>query len=196
MKLDADERLAHHLAARVKAAAPVVIAPTLNYHFYPAFAEYPGSTSLGEDAARDLTVDAVRSLSQSGPRRFYVLNTSASTLRPLSAAARKLSDAGILLGYTDPNYWTASSPVLKQAGILAGHAEEAATSMMLFVDPSAVDMTQATREYATGRGVLTREEGGRGVLSKSGTLGDATLATADKGKALVDALLAGILDDV
>jgi uncharacterized protein (TIGR02246 family) len=67
---------------------------------------------------------------------------------------------------------------------------------MLFVDPTAVDMTRAAREYPTGRGALTRQEGGRGVFSKSGVLGDATLATVQKGRALVDALLAGILDDI
>src|SRR4051812_2805234 len=196
MKLDSDERLARYLADRVRTASAVVLAPPLNYHFYPAYGEYPGSTSLGESAARDLTADAVRSLARSGPRRFYVLNTSPSTLAPLYTAAKTLADSGILLGYTDPDSWTKSAPVLKQARILAGHAEEAATSMMLFVDPSAVDMTRATREYATGRGALTRQDGGVGVVSKSGTLGDATLATAQKGQALVDALLAGVLEDI
>src|SRR5437763_899093 len=196
MKLNSDERLARYLSSRVQAAAPVVVAPPLTYHFFPAYAEYPGSTSLGESAARDVTVDAVRSLARFGPRRFYVLNTSPSTLGPLSAAARTLADAGILLGYTDPGYWTKSSPALKQTPIAVGHAEEAATSMMLFVDPASVDMTKAVREYSPGRGALMRQEGGRGVLSKSGTLGDATLATAQKGESLVNALVAGILPDI
>jgi creatinine amidohydrolase len=196
MKLDSDERLARYLSTRVMAESAVVIAPTLAYHFYPAYSEYPGSASLSESSARDITVDAVRSLARSGPRRFYVLNTSPSTVAPLSAAARTLADAGILLGYTDPQYWTTGSPVLKQAPIAAGHAEEAATSMMLFVDATAVDMSRAAREYALGRGALTRQPGGRGVVSKTGTLGDATLATAQKGQTLVDALVAGILDDI
>jgi creatinine amidohydrolase len=195
MTLDADARLARYLAARVQAAAAVVIAPPLNYHFYPAYGEYPGSTSLGEDTARDVVVDAVRSLARSGPRRFYVINTSGSTLAPLSAAARALAGEGILLGYTDPAYWIGNAPVLRQPRLLAGHADEAATSMMLFVDPSAVDMRQAAREYADGRGALTRADSG-GVVSKSGTLGDATLATADKGQVLVTALLDGVLGDI
>ena len=196
MKLDSDERLARYLASRVKASSSVVIAPSLNYHFYPAYGDYPGSTTLSENAARDVTVEAVRSLARFGPRRFYVLNTSGATLGPLSAAAKTLGDAGILLGYTDPDYWIRSSPVLKQSKILVSHADEAATSMMLFVDPAAVDMSKASREYAQGRGALTRVENGRGVLSTSGTLGDATLATAQKGETLVSALVNGILDDI
>jgi creatinine amidohydrolase len=186
MKLDSDERLARYLSARVQAATAVVVAPPLNYHFYPAYATYPGSTSLSDASARDLTVDAIRGLARYGPRRFYVLNTSPSTLGPLSAAAQKLSDAGILLGYTDPDYWTRATGILKQTPIAGGHAEEAATSMMLFVDPGSVDMTRAKREYPAGRG----------APSKSGTFGDATLATAEKGRTLVDALAAGILEDI
>lgn len=185
MKLDSDERLARHLAARVMAASSVVVAPALNYHFYRAYTDYPGSTSLGEASARDMTVDVVRSLARSGPRRFYVLNTSPSTLGPLSAAARTLADAGILLGYTDPAYWLKLPAVLKQTPIASSHADEAATSMMLFVDPSAVDMTKAKREYPD-----------RGTPSRSGTLGDATIATADKGEKLVNALVAGMLADI
>jgi creatinine amidohydrolase len=185
MKLDSDARLARHLATRIMTASAVVVAPALNYHAYPAYATYAGSTSLSETSARELTVDAVRSLARSGPRRFYVLNTSASTLGPLSAAAKILADAGILLGYTDPAFWLKQPSVLKQTPMAASHADEAATSMMLFVDPSAVDMTKATREYPD-----------RGTASKSGTLGDATLATADKGEKLVSALLAGMLADI
>jgi creatinine amidohydrolase len=196
MKLDSDGRLARYLADRVMQSSAVVVAPALNYHFYPTYADYPGSTSLGDVSARDVTIDAVRSLARSGPRRFYVLNTSPSTLGPLSAAARVLADAGILLGYTDPAYWLKQPPVLKQTPIAVSHADEAATSMMLFVDPSAVDMTKAKREYARGRGPLTRDDSGRGVVSKSGTLGDATLATAQKGEELVRTLVAGMLADI
>jgi len=197
MKLDSDDRLARYLSTRVMAESAVVVAPPLNYHFYPAFTAYPGSTTLGEASARAVTVAAVRSLSHYGPHRFYVINTSPSTLGPLAAAAKTLADAGILLAYTDPDAALKKpANVLTQTPIAVGHAEEAATSMMLFVDPTAVDMTRAKREYASGRGVLMREEGGDGVLSKSGTLGDATLATAAKGKVLVDALVAGIVADI
>src|SRR4051812_31486077 len=55
LKLNSDERLGRYLASRVQAAAPVVIAPSLNYHFYPAYANYPGSSTLTESSARDVT---------------------------------------------------------------------------------------------------------------------------------------------
>ena len=86
LKLNNNERLARYLAGRVQAAAPVVVAPPLTYHFYPTFLEYPGSTSLSNNTSRDMTIDIVRSLARYGPRRFYVLNTGVTTVFPLAAA--------------------------------------------------------------------------------------------------------------
>jgi creatinine amidohydrolase len=197
LKLNSGERLARHLATRVQAAASVVIAPTLTYHAYPEFTEYPGTAPLTPATAQAMTIDAVRGLSKHGPRRFYVLNTEPSALTALSGAAKTLADAGILLGYTDPRFRLRSrAQQIWPRTVAVGHANEITTSMMLFVDPSAVDMTRATREYATGSGSLTRREGGPGVVSKSGVLGDATLATKANGEVLVDTLVAAALEDI
>src|SRR5262249_32322354 len=84
LKLDTGERLARYLASRVQASASVVIAPPLTYHFFPAYLEYPGSTTLAQTTARDLTVDVVQSLARYGPKRFYVLNTAGAAMRPLA----------------------------------------------------------------------------------------------------------------
>ena len=197
LKLNSDERLVRHLASRVQAASSVVIAPPLTYHAYPEFAEYPGTASLTPATAQAMTVDVVRGLAKHGPRRFYILNTEPSALPSLSAAAKTLADAGILLGYTDPRFRLRPRALqLWPRSLAVGHADEVATSMMLFVDPSAVDMTRAVREYAPGTGSLTRQEGGPGVLSKTGVLGDATLATRANGQVLVDTLVAAALEDI
>src|SRR5262245_26274296 len=57
LKLKNDLLLAEYFKKRVLEGADVVVAPTLNYHFYPAFVEYPGSTHLRLETARDLTID-------------------------------------------------------------------------------------------------------------------------------------------
>src|SRR5215467_6691423 len=69
LKLNAGERLARHLASRVQAASSVVIAPPLTYHYFPAYAEYPGSTTLTQATARDVTVGVVESIARHGPKR-------------------------------------------------------------------------------------------------------------------------------
>ncbi len=52
LKLKNDWLIAEYLKRRVLEQSNVVIAPTVNYHFYPAFLEYPGSTSLRLETAR------------------------------------------------------------------------------------------------------------------------------------------------
>jgi creatinine amidohydrolase len=57
LKLKNDWLIAEYLKKRVLEQSNVVVATTINYHFYPAFLEYPGSTSLRLETARDLVVE-------------------------------------------------------------------------------------------------------------------------------------------
>src|SRR5205807_10536836 len=62
LRLKNDWLIAQYLRDRVLEHADVVVVPTLNYSYYPAFLEYPGSTSLRLETARDVVVDVCRSL--------------------------------------------------------------------------------------------------------------------------------------
>jgi creatinine amidohydrolase len=198
LKLSNDARLAEYLVRRVADATAVVVAPPINYHFYPAFQEYPGSTSLAAGSARDLTTEVVRSIARHGPRRFYVVNTGISTVRPLAASAQALLDEGILMRYTnlEQTLDAAARGIREQEG--GSHADEIETSMMLHIDPRSVDMSKAVKDYGPRSTpfALTRRAGGTGTYSPTGIWGDPTLATAQKGRILADALVAGIIADI
>ncbi|MBX9694447.1 MAG: creatininase family protein, partial [Cyanobacteria bacterium] len=86
LKLNNDWLIAEYLKQRVREKLPVVIAPTINYSFYPAMVDYPGTVSLRSETARDMVIDICESLSRFGPRYFYILNTGISTIRPLANA--------------------------------------------------------------------------------------------------------------
>jgi creatinine amidohydrolase len=197
LQLNNDFLMAEYLKKRVLSAAGpnVVVAPTINYSFYPAFLEYPGSTSLSFDTSRAMVADIVRSLARYGPRRFYILNTGISTLRPLAQAAEDLGKDGILLRYTD---LTRDDPVekkLRQSG--GSHADEIETSMMLYIAPKSVRMKKAERDLHPNQpGGLTRNPQGQGTYSPTGAWGDPTLATLEKGRAVVESLVATILRNV
>lgn len=196
LKLNVNERLARYLTSRVQQASAVVVAPLLAYHFYQAFLDYPGTASLTANTARDATVDIVRSLARSGARRFYVLNTGVPTTVALASAAERLRNEGILLGYTDMDLAVPRILSLQQRSMTTTHADEIETSMMLYVDPLAVDMTKAVREYGRGSGPMTRRPDAPGFYSASGVAGDATLATRDKGRALVEGLIQRVIEDI
>ena len=197
LQLNSDFLMAEYLKKRVLAAASqyVVVAPTINYSFYPAFLEYPGSTSLSMDTARAMLSEIVHSLAHYGPRRFYILNTGISTLKPLVQAAADLAKDGILLRYTD---LTREDPVetkLRQSG--GTHADEIETSMMLYIAPETVRMNKAVRDLSPDQpGGLTRDPNGKGTYSPTGAWGDPTLATREKGQAVVESLVTTILKDI
>jgi creatinine amidohydrolase len=191
-----DWNIAEYLKKRVLQSADVVVAPTVNYSFYPAFVAYPGSTSLRLETARDMIVDICRGLARFGPRRFYVLNTGVSTLRALRPAAEQLAAEGITLHFTDllRTLGEVEKQYAKQPG--GTHADEVETSMMLYIAPKTVDMSRAVKDYHPGRGPFSREPTDAGVYSVSGVYGDATLATRAKGERFVEALVSGVLADI
>ena len=197
LKLKNDFLISEYLKNQTLQKAEVAIAPTINYHFYPAFVEYPGSTTLRLETARDLVIDICRSLARHGVRRFYILNTGISTLRALKPAADALTAEGILLHYTDLLKITGAveKEVSKQEG--GTHADEIETSMMLYIAPRSVDMKKAVKDYHPSKGRLTRDPNNKeGTYSATGIWGDPTLATKAKGKRVIEALVAGILKDI
>jgi creatinine amidohydrolase len=196
LKLKNDFLIAEYLKKRILESSNVVVAPTINYSFYPAFLEYPGSTSLRFETARDMVIDICRSLSKFGPKRFYILNTGISTLRPLAAAQETLAADGIVLRYLDLHV---TEPMEKQIRKEEGgtHAEEIETSMMLYMAPESVDMKKAVKDSNGAKpGGLTRDPNGKGTYSPTGVWGDATVATGEKGRIVTEALVNSIVGEI
>jgi creatinine amidohydrolase len=110
--------------ANPAAVADLVIAPTINYSFYPAFKEYPGSITLSQETAKQMLVEICRSLHAFGAARFYVLNTGISTIKSLEPAAGELLKDSILLAYTNLHDALANLPpdLISQEG--GTHADE------------------------------------------------------------------------
>ena len=72
--------------------------------------------------------------------------------------------------------------------------------MLLYMYPQFVDMTKAARDYHPGAGGLTRDslaavrEGK--TFSRTGIFGDATLATREKGRRVVEAHVLDLLEEI
>jgi creatinine amidohydrolase len=195
LPLNNDWLMAEYLKNRVVKASKVVAYPTINYHFYPAFRPFPGSTMIEQTTARDMVADIVRSIATHGPRRFYVLNTGVSTIAPLRATQALLRLEGIEMRFTD---------ILSVAGDVekrlskqqeGTHADETETSVMLYIAPDVVKMPRAVKDYRRLRDQWPHLDAA-GDLAATGVYGDPTLATREKGEAIVEAMVKGILHEV
>jgi len=188
LPLNNDALIANWLAGEILQRLPVVVAPLMNASFYPAFVDYPGSISLRAETARDLLVDTCLSLAAFGVRKFYLLNTGVSTEHPLSMAREVLRTEGLQFEYMKLSevFSRLDSNVFEQE--YGSHADEHETSLMLHIAPEVVDMSQVVDDGAEGEGKLSRVRG-EGIWSASGVYGQATLATAGKGKLVADAMV-------
>lgn len=194
LPLNNDAIIAGWLADEIMRRLPVVVAPLINASFYPAFAEYPGSVSLRLQTARDLIADTCNSLARFGLTRFYVLNTGLSTLRPLAGVAKLLARS-TRFDYLDLEAALRSLPADLLQQKYGSHADEHETSLMLHIAPRVVDMSRAVDDGGEGEGRLTRKRG-QGTWSASGVFGQATLASAAKGRIIAETLLSYCLDDI
>jgi creatinine amidohydrolase len=200
LPLNNDFLLAAYFTRRVFEATPVVLYPTVNYHFYPSFVDYAGSTTVRLETARDMVVDIIRTIARHGPRRFYILNTGVSTLRALGPSRDTLVADGLVVRYTDilAVGKEAEDRVRQQKG--GTHADEIETSLALYMYPDKVRMELARDDYHPGAGGLTpdsataRREGK--TWSVTGIYGNATLATREKGRIVAEAMVQGMLREI
>ena len=191
LPLKNDFLIAEYLAKRITEKCDVITLPTVPYGFYPAFVEYPGSVNIRKEVFRDTLCDICRSVAAHGLKKIYALNTGISTNVPLKMAKEELTAQGIGFDYTDLKVIrTGVDKLLKQEA--GTHADELETSMMLYIAPEIVRMNLAQRDIHPdkGPGGLTRNPNATsGVYSPTGTWGDPTLATLEKGKVYIEALL-------
>lgn len=196
LPLNNDFLTARYLADALLVRSDIVLAAMVNYSYYPAFIEYPGSVSLSPETSAAVIVEICTSLARFGPEKFYVLNTGISTAGPLASAAEKLSTLGIKLAYTDFDAaFDGVAYLSEQEG--GSHADEMETSMMMIIAPHIVNMQLACKDYHTDAvGRLTRDKSAGLSYSKSGVWGDATLASKDKGSKIVECLIEYLIADI
>jgi creatinine amidohydrolase len=199
LPLNNDWIMAEYLTKRVMARVPVLVLPTLQYSYYPAFLEYPGSVHISAEHSKGMILDLIQSFTRHGCRQFYVLNTGISTIRVLREVKDIIEKQGHRFSFT----YEVSRPeklredIQEQQG--GTHADELETSMMLYMAPEIVRMERAVKDYHTEDkpGPLRRHRPfENGVYSPTGAWGDPTLANREKGRILTEALIDVIVEDL
>ena len=196
LPMQTDYLVARALADGIAAQLPVLVAPVVDFGYYPAFLGYPGSQHLKAETFIALLDDILDRLLEQGAAHIAIINTGVSTEGPVQIAVRNiLSRRGMQVAVADMRHLgKASARGMQQE--LGGHGDERETSLMLAIAPATVDMSKAVTDYGNMREqpdtVFYRPSAftgdpTRGInYSRTGVRGDPTLATAEKGKAILD----------
>jgi len=186
LPLSTDTDIAVALCARLAAARPdVLTAPPVGYGSSGEHAGFPGTLSIGQAALELLLVELGRSATLTF-RHLVLVSAHGGNAGPAARAVRRLGRESRHVLLFQPR-WDGDP-----------HAGYPETSMMLELDPARVRLDRAvpgdTRPLGQTWPVL-RTAGVRAV-SASGILGDPAGATAQAGRALLDALAATLIHDV
>lgn len=195
LPMDTDRVQVEWLASELCRQHPVLVWPTVTYGYYPAFVDYPGSTSLPEDVFLGWLLALGREIQRAGARRIMLLNSGISTVRAVDHVAITLgteTPAQAVHIYSGTRYRQAETAVLSQSS--GGHADEAETSIMLALAPERVRMEQAgDHGHAMVRGPYNRTAPDHPNYSPDGASGSPQRATAEKGRVLLAAMVGDML---
>ncbi len=182
---------------------PCYIAPPITYGKSNEHTGFAGTVSLSATTLRQLLLTLGEQLRELGFRRLAVFNTHGGNSAVLQYVLPELRDT---LGLDARLLRHGFKPdVAPQEAAWGFHADEWETSLMLACAPATVQMRHAVCEYPArlddpGRlrperapatyAWLTRD------LSKSGVIGDATAATAEKGQRWLAAAARSLADQI
>lgn len=212
LPLGTDRLVAEVVAERLLASLPVLVAPCIAHGFQPAFMDYPGSQHLEANTFQSLVAEVVEGYLRHGADRILLLNNGIATEAPLKLVAQDiLHRHGVRIA-------TADLPRLGSRSASVDDLDERDTSLLLAIQPALVrldrlqemaadaeddeddlpsDGADEPRLLSLRRPMrFTPEERAGGVLNRSGTTGDATAATAEKGEALLAAMVDEIVADL
>jgi creatinine amidohydrolase len=204
LPIDADLRIVEDICRRAAEEIPdeVVLLPPIPHGYSPHHMDFPGPITIGWDTFTRYCVDVGRSLAHHGFRRILYLNGHGSNQNLVEVAARLvtvehpevISAAAFYLSSPEAARAIEEARESEPGGI--AHACELETSIYLAIDPDAVDMELAVdeRSYPEGQHAwLDWSDGSLKIMpwwssfSRTGVQGQPTLATPEKGKALLDA---------
>lgn len=204
LPLNTDYLSARALVEGIARALPVLVAPIVPFGYYPAFVGYPGSQHLEAETFMALLRDLLGGFIRQGARRIAIVNTGVSTEAPIRIVLRDmLSRHGERLAVADVRLLGQEADALLEQK-LGGHADERETSLMLAIAPQAVRMEKARSNYGHGLGapatvfyrpVALSGDPDSGIdYSEQGAHGDPSVATAAKGRAILDAMLCDLVN--
>lgn len=192
MPLSTDTIMAQELARRLAAQAGALLLPPVHYGETSGNDGFPGTISLGFDTVRHIALDICASLRRAAVAGLVVVNGDYGNQAPLKLAAWEARDQlgypVLVIDYPGLAEIAAEVSQTPSAGHGFYHADEVETSMVLAIEPDAVNMERAAAEYPQFPPAYGATPVPLRQVSASGVFGDPRGATAEKGERILRAL--------
>lgn len=194
--------------AKLPAEIPAYALPCLYYGKSNEHAGFPGTISLSAETLLAVIKETALSIYQAGFRKLILMNSHGGQPQIMEIAARDLhqeyQDFQVFPWFTwrVPNI--AKELLTPQELELGIHAGDAETSLMLALLPDQVKMALAVKEYPQNlpQNSLLSMEGKLPFawltkeVSTTGTMGDATVASQEKGDLILSSLAQGWVEAI
>lgn len=185
-------RLASSLVERLAGSVPVLLLPLLPFGQVWSLSDAPGSFTLSDDTVSRTIVEIARSAQAKGITTMVIVNAHYGNAVAIRNAQRVLKEQGFTLALF--NYPGADAPtkaVREKPSVHASfmHACEIETSYMLHLAPEHVRMDLAVSNYPEFPSDFAEVQYRWSEFSASPVLGDATAATAEKGRIILDVVI-------
>ena len=190
LPLSTDYFVAYELAKRIGSKIQVLVAPPICYGVCRRTAFFPGTITISIDTLRSLTTDIITSLQSQGFRNIIILPGHLGSAQTIGL---ELACQELLKKYEKLKIVLIDLiKVLEEIpeGLIEekfGHAGEVETSLMLALNPETVRMTDATSEKPIFPNHLLVRDSKK--LMKSGVMGNAKIASVEKGTTLLNLLV-------
>jgi len=210
LPLDTDNFLIWSICEAAAQAAPgeILLLPQIPYGFETHHMDFPGTIDIGMEHLLHFVVDVTKSVARHGFRHILIADGHGSNMPILDLAARRtILETEAMCGcFLWPSLAARVIQRVRESAVPGGmaHACELETSVYLHLEAARVQMEKAEKDMnlppskfiwldlMQGPPVLYMDHWTR--FSRSGVVGDPTLATAEKGKVIFEAVVAALVE--
>jgi creatinine amidohydrolase len=198
LPLGTDNYLAERLSKRVAKRTDAFVLPTLPYGQVWSLKNFPGSINISNESLISFIVDIGVSLYEQGFRVFAMINGHLGNAVAMKEAARKLyslyHDYKILyLFYPGIKKVTEEVRETNSSHASYFHACEIETSYMLYLAEEYVDMSRAISDIPKIPMSADVTPTPWEEFTNSAVLGDATIATKEKGEKIIEVAIENMI---
>lgn len=189
------QRIAELIADRVHA----MVGPALEVGDSAMLDEFPGTITIQPESFKAYLTDTVQSLKKWGMKDFLFINTHVGNVPLITQIADEFMRSNEIR-CAQVDYWrflkTLDDGIIETGDLAHAHASEAGTSVMMYLYPELCDLDHWINEPPNVKDEFPdiHHYPKLSTITTSGTIGNATVASKEKGEQLVNRSLHRIVE--